>query len=93
MSPEDFAQHDQNGETAFPKLYELKKQKQHVTYKPYVQNPIGAIKQLDKDVTELSIASLLSTSDVPKKNILIIDLNDAKDDEQRFHMLKRHGLF
>ncbi|EFA11226.1 hypothetical protein TcasGA2_TC010758 [Tribolium castaneum] len=90
LSPEDFAQHDQNGDIAFPNLHGLKKLKNHVAYKPYVQNPVRAVKQLNKEVTELSIASLLSSSNVPKDNILIIDLNDAKDDEPRFHMLKRH---
>ncbi|RZC43100.1 uncharacterized protein BDFB_008836 [Asbolus verrucosus] len=90
LSPEDFAQRDQNGEIAFPNIFSLKKPRTYVTYKPYVQNPIGAIKQLDKKVTELSIGSLLNGPNVPKNNILVIDLNDAKDDEQRFHMLKRH---
>ncbi|XP_044256758.1 V-type proton ATPase subunit S1 [Tribolium madens] len=90
LSPEDFAQHDQNGEIAFPNLHGLKKLRSHVAYKPYVQNPVKAVKQLNKEVTELSIGSLLSSSNVPKDNILIIDLNDAKDDEPRFHMLKRH---
>lgn len=90
MSPEDFAQRDQNGDIAFPHILELKSET-HVTYKPYVQNPIGAVKQLGRPVTEISIGSLLNSPNVPEDNILIIDLNDAKDDEQRFRMLKRHG--
>ncbi|KAJ8934853.1 hypothetical protein NQ314_013124 [Rhamnusium bicolor] len=89
LSPEDFAQHDQSGGIAFPNLSKLKKASK-ISYLPYVQNPVKALKHLDEDVIELSIASLRQKLVIPKTNILIVDLNDAKDDEHRLDMLKRH---
>ncbi|KAJ8977105.1 hypothetical protein NQ317_008451 [Molorchus minor] len=89
LSPEDFAQRDQSGGIVFPNLSKLKKSSK-VTYLPYVQNPLRALKHLDEEVTELSIGSLKESLEIPETNILIIDLNDAKDDEHRLDMLKRH---
>ncbi|KAK9877238.1 hypothetical protein WA026_016982 [Henosepilachna vigintioctopunctata] len=89
LSPEDFAQHNENGKTSFKALHKLL-ESSNVDYKPYVQNPIGAVKQLEKGVTEVSIASLLRNFNVPKDEVLIVDLNDAKDDEDRQDMLRRH---
>lgn len=91
LSPEDFNQRDQSGEVVFPNLSKLKKSSK-VSYLPYVQNPIKTLKHLDEeDVTEFSITSLRKKSiDIPDTDILIIDLNDAEDDEHRLDMLKRH---
>lgn len=75
---------------AYPNLQSFK-ESTNVAYKPYIQNPIGAVKQLDRPVTELSIKSLIERPNVPQDNILIVDLNDAKDEEPRSQMLKRHG--
>ncbi|XP_045461836.1 V-type proton ATPase subunit S1 [Harmonia axyridis] len=89
LSPEDFVHHDAYGKTPFENLhYYLKRSS--VDYLPYVQNPIGAIKELGKGVTEISLASLSRNFELPKGEILIVDLNDAKDNEQRTQMLKRH---
>lgn len=89
LSPEDFAHHDSNGITPFENLHDFLKTSSF-DYLPYVQNPIGAIKELGKGVTEVSLASLLHHFEIPKNEILIVDLNDAKDNEQRIQMLKRH---
>ena len=91
MSPEDFVQSDQNGVPVFTNIQQLKNEGNHVRYLPSVQNPLGAIKQVNKPITQISISSILSSTNVPKDNIWIIDLDDAKDDESRSHMLKRHG--
>lgn len=89
LSPEDFAHHDANGITPYENLHDCLKTSS-VDYMPYVQNPIGAIKELGKEVIEVSLLSLLHNLEVPKGKIVIVDLNDAEDDEQRMQMLKRH---
>uniref|UniRef100_V5GYH4 V-type proton ATPase n=1 Tax=Anoplophora glabripennis TaxID=217634 RepID=V5GYH4_ANOGL len=89
LSPEDFAQHDQSGATVFPYL-EKHKRNSKVSYLPYVQNPIKALKHLGEEVAEVSISDLKENFDFPATNILIVNLNDAKDDEHRLEMLKRH---
>ncbi|KAJ3639786.1 hypothetical protein Zmor_003123 [Zophobas morio] len=92
LSPEDFVQSDQNGVPVFTNIQQLKNEGNHVRYLPSVQNPLGAIKQVNKPITQISISSILSSTNVPKDNIWIIDLDDAKDDESRSHMLKRHDF-
>ncbi|XP_044748839.1 V-type proton ATPase subunit S1 [Coccinella septempunctata] len=89
LSPEDFAHHDTKGITPFENLHDFLKTSS-VDYLPYVQNPIGATKELGKEVTEVPLASLLHNSEVPNGEVLIVDLNDAKDNEPRIQMLKRH---
>lgn len=50
------------------------------------------MKQLtDNDIIEVSVNTLLNKPDVPKSRILFVDLNDARDDEDRNDMLRRHG--
>lgn len=56
-----------------------------------MHSPLRAVKQLDKKTVEVSVPSLLDELNVPKDSVLIIDLNDAKADEDRSEMLKRHG--
>ncbi|KAJ8923763.1 hypothetical protein NQ315_010345 [Exocentrus adspersus] len=89
LSPEDFAQRDQKGATLFPNLEKHKKNSK-VSYLPYVQNPIKALKHLGEEVTEISVSDVTESLQFPLTNILIVDLNDARDDEHRFDMLKRH---
>lgn len=89
LSPEDFAQHDQSGATVFPHLQKHKRDSK-VSYLPYVQNPTKALKHLGEEVTEISISDLKENFDFPETNILIVNLDDAKDDEHRLDMLKRH---
>lgn len=74
----------------FPHLEKYKRNSK-VSYLPYVQNPIKALKHIGEEVTELSIADLKENLEFPETNILIVDLNDARDDEHRLDMLKRHG--
>ncbi|KAJ8951415.1 hypothetical protein NQ318_006844 [Aromia moschata] len=89
LSPEDFIQRDQSGGIVFPYLSKVKREAM-VTYFPYVQHPIRALKHLDEEVVELSITALRENLEIPDSKILIVDLNDAKDDEHRVEMLKRH---
>lgn len=90
LSPEDFAQRDQNGDTLYPNLSKFKESTSIVSYLPYVQNPIKSLKHLNKEFTETSIEKF-SNDDLSKDTILIINLNDAEDNEDRTDMLKRHG--
>lgn len=90
LSPEDFAQRDVLGNTPYLNLVDLKS-KAKVTYWPFVHNPTRALKQLDKKLVVVSADSLLGNLEVPKDSILVVDLNDARDDEDRTEMLKRHG--
>lgn len=79
------------GKQVFPHLSQLKTTNK-VTYLPFVEDPIGVIKGLtDKEVIEVSVNNLMKTNSLPKGEILIIDLNDAKENENRIEMLNRHG--
>nr|XP_023017204.1 V-type proton ATPase subunit S1 [Leptinotarsa decemlineata] len=88
LSPEDFAQHDQSS-GIFTYLAKLAKSSK-VTYLPYVQNPVRALKNLDVTVTELPLEKLNENFEIPQTDILIVNLNDVKDSETRIDMLKRH---
>lgn len=58
-----------------------------------MHSPIRAVKQLDKRISEIAAENLDGDLIVPSDSdeILIVDLNDARDDEDRLDMLKRHG--
>ncbi|XP_057663082.1 V-type proton ATPase subunit S1 [Diorhabda carinulata] len=88
LSPEDFAQHDPSAVT-FPNLVELKKSTR-VSYLPNVQNPITALKHLDVSITEVPVDKFGKSFEIPETDVLVVNLNDAKDSEDRIVMLKRH---
>lgn len=90
LSPEDFTQRDENGKSAYSNLSELKSEAR-VTYWPFVHNPIYAAKQLDKEIVEVTSATFPEDYNFSKDNILLVNLNDATEDEDRVEMLKRHG--
>lgn len=90
LSPEDFAQADESGEKIFSHLAKLRNSAK-VTYLPYVQSPIKALKHIDASVSEVFIDSIKDQFTVPKTDILIVKLNDADEAENRIDMLKRHG--
>lgn len=88
LSPEDFVR-DSNGRNAFNYLSNLRKD-YAVTYRPYVQNPVKILKEVENSV-EISLDKLRENDyEIPKAKVLIVDLNDAKENEQRFDMLHRH---
>lgn len=90
LSPEDFIGHDEEGHSNFQHLADLESTAR-ISYLPYVEDPINVIRELsDNDVTEISLETLNNQPIVPKSRILIVDLNDAKDDEDRNDMLRRH---
>ncbi|KAL1493288.1 hypothetical protein ABEB36_011371 [Hypothenemus hampei] len=89
LSPEDFGQKDKSGNSAFPHLSKIRKTSK-VAYLPSVQNPIKATRHVTEDVTEIPIQRLTEHFEIPDSKVLIIDLNDASENERRFDMLKRH---
>ncbi|VEN50451.1 unnamed protein product [Callosobruchus maculatus] len=90
LSPEDFAQYDRSGGILYSNLAKLR-QSQKVSYLPYVQNPIRALKHLNVAIHEVPVEKLINENfDIPATDILIVNLNDAKDFEDRLDMLKRH---
>lgn len=90
LSPEDLGHRDSSGNVAFPnlsKVYETSK----VTYLMHVQNPLKALENSFDDVEEISVAKLEDEGySIPDAQLVIINLNDATDDERRSDMLKRH---
>lgn len=58
-----------------------------------MHSPIRAVKQLDKRISEIATENLQTDLIIPSDSdeILIVDLNDAREDEDRLDMLKRHG--
>lgn len=92
MSPEDFVQQDEAGGKVFSHLAKLKKSLK-VSYLPYVQNPIKALKHIDASVSEIFINNINDKFNIPKTDILIVNLNDAEESENRLSMLKRHGKY
>lgn len=92
LSPEDFGQRDRSGNIAYPNLSKVRKTSK-ATYLSYVQNPIKATKHASEDVSEISIERLNENFEIPESRVLIINLNDATENERRFDMLKRHDEF
>ncbi|KAF7287753.1 hypothetical protein GWI33_003387 [Rhynchophorus ferrugineus] len=92
LSPEDFGQRDRLGNSPFNYLSKAKKTSK-VNYLPYVQNPIKSIKHWSDDIYETSIEDLTDEFEIPDSKVIVIALNDAKENEQRFDLLKRHDSF
>lgn len=67
-------------------------EKSAIAYLPSVDDPIGAIYQLtDVNIKVISV-SQLANEKLPQSEILIINLDDAEDSEDRKEMQKRHGI-
>lgn len=82
----------QSGKKVFSQLAQLKKSN-NITYLPLVEDPTSVLKS-SKDIVEISITELSLKHSIPKfksNEILMINLNDADENENRPEMLKRHG--
>lgn len=86
LSPEDFI------ETSNQKPFQhLAKLSEKVSYLPLVEKPVELVKEIPyRDFAEVTIKMVLDSETLPPQRILIINLNDAKEDEDRIDMLKRH---
>ena len=93
LSPEDFLLQDSNGNSIFSTLAPLK-QSTSVNYWSCVKNPITSITSLkERNVIKTSVNSVLNESfKLTPGDILVVDLNDANEEEDRIDMLQRHDL-
>lgn len=76
----------------FSNLEKLK-ENNNVTYLPQVEDPTSVLTSI-KDYVKISINTLSEKKSLPKlkpNQILIIDLDDANENENRPQLLKRHG--
>ncbi|KAF2879631.1 hypothetical protein ILUMI_26544 [Ignelater luminosus] len=92
LSSEDLMSCDGDGKTPFVHLSSQKNSAQ-ISYWPFVKNPIKVLKELpDRNKIETSIKSILNDHSFVLRDgdILIVDLNDAHEGEDRLQMLKRH---
>lgn len=88
LSPEDLTSFDSEGNNIYTKIPNIKKKK-HVNYYPYVERPIEVLKSFKRDIVEISYEQVGDINPKPGQ-IIIINLNDAEDNEDRTEMLIRH---
>lgn len=90
LSPEDFTSYDSSGKNLFKFMSNVKHEAQ-VNYYPFVEAPVKAIESLSGvKVSKLNVTSDLDDVKIVPGQVHIIDLNDAKENEDRSHMLSRH---
>lgn len=94
LSVEDFSRKNENGETAFPYLHDNLKRS---IYLPNVENALSALNKLvdptkveHVKLTENGLSAEIENED---SKVLFIKLNDAKEGESRWALLKRHNDF
>jgi V-type H+-transporting ATPase S1 subunit len=88
LSMEDFQLQDGNEISAFPLMQQRFEVDDLVTFLPYVKDPIKALDLL-KEKGYVSTSDLRNLPGNPK-NLMVVKLDDAKDDETRVEMLRRH---
>lgn len=79
--------------TVFPFLVSTRKASK-VSYLPCVQDSVGAIEQLtDRQLRSFTAKELLEGTPITleKNSIVIVDLDDASEYEDRIEMISRHG--
>ncbi|GJQ67799.1 hypothetical protein Trydic_g21094 [Trypoxylus dichotomus] len=86
LSPEDFGAVDASGNEVFTQLPNIKASK---GYLPSVNDPISVLKTIrSNDMTETTVKEF-DVNNI-KTSIVIIDLDDVQDDEDRSEILARH---
>jgi V-type H+-transporting ATPase S1 subunit len=88
LSPEDLTSYDFEKKSIYSKISELKK-RYHMSYYTSVESPVEVLRKVNKHVNELSYNQVKSLK-LQAGQTVIIDLNDAKDNEDRENMLIRH---
>lgn len=90
LSPEDFNSEDEEGKSIFPTLAALKSTT--VNYLSCVKNPIVSITSMkERNSVKSSVNNILNGSvKIHAGDILLVDMNDANEDEDRVDMLHRH---
>lgn len=95
LSPEDFNTFDSAGNNVFYSLSHIKSSAQ-VNYYPFVEAPLKAVESLPGikvSKVEVTADGLPKGTKIEPGQVLIVDLNDAKENEARSQMLSRHGEF
>ncbi|KAF5284852.1 hypothetical protein FQR65_LT13404 [Abscondita terminalis] len=91
LSPEDFLLRNEKDESVFSTLPPLQ-DSSTVNYWPCVKNPVDALDKLkDRNVVKTTLNTILSKSiKLEPADLMVIDLNDAEENEGRIDMLQRH---
>lgn len=92
LSPEDFNTFDAAGNNVFYSLSHIKSSAQ-VNYYPFVEAPLKAVESLPGikvSKVEVTADGLPKGTKIEPGQVLIVDLNDAKENEARSQMLSRH---
>lgn len=92
LSPEDFNTFDSAGNNVFYSLSHIKSNAQ-VNYYPFVEAPLKAVESLPGikvSKVEVTADGLPKGTKIEPGQVLIVDLNDAKENEARSQMLSRH---
>ncbi|KAK5639444.1 hypothetical protein RI129_011936 [Pyrocoelia pectoralis] len=91
LSPEDFNSEDEEGKSIFPTLAALK-ESTTINYLSCVKNPITSITSMkERNSIKSSVTNILNGSiKIRAGDILLVDMNDADEDEDRVDMLHRH---
>ncbi|KAK4872022.1 hypothetical protein RN001_016146 [Aquatica leii] len=91
LSSEDFSLRNDKGDSIFSALLSTK-DSATVNYWPCVKTPVDAVDKLKgRNIVTTSLSQFLGESiQVQSKDVLVIDLDDANDDESRIRMLERH---
>lgn len=83
--------YDFDGQPVFAHISSIRNKWQS-NYYPHVENPIQVLKKLNSNIRELSYAKAKNLK-VENGQVIIINLNDARDNENRAEMLSRHDNF
>ncbi|KRT81025.1 hypothetical protein AMK59_5809, partial [Oryctes borbonicus] len=86
LSSEDFGAVDQSGNKVFSHLSSVKASR---TYLPSVANPMDVLKSIHTNDISQTTVKEFDISNI-KSSILIVDLDDVQDDEERNEILARH---
>lgn len=92
LSPEDFSTFDSAGQNVFYSLSHLKSHAQ-VNYYPFVETPLKALQNLpgvEVRKVEVTADGLPEDFKIERGQVIIINFNDAKENEDRSQMLQRH---
>lgn len=94
LSMEDFSWQDSQGQSYFPQLKYITDNSANIEFLPSVQDPIQATKHLSEFGYTLQVIDSDKSLDQPDVcgKILLVKLPEAKADEDRPELLRRHDV-
>jgi V-type H+-transporting ATPase S1 subunit len=92
LSVEDFSWQSLSESSAFPDLESVITRGANVDFLPSVDNPIRALRRLDKLGYQLQTVRDPDTVTVPEVGgvVMVVKMEDAKGDDNRLDLLRRH---